>query len=170
MRCRRVCEQLEAYLDGEQGTPPPAGWEQVAAHLERCESCRRELSRRRGLRNLLAEVPVPPVPEGFAGRVVARLQALDRRAAPRRGPSTRRAANAWHRLRMASAAAAALAAGLALGAFLGNDVGRESAPQRQASEAARPDALTGAGLGRLVVDYDDSLAQAYLDLTAGRDG
>ena len=163
MRCRRIQEQLDAYLaDGEHGLPAPDR-EQVENHLRTCKECRRELSRLRSLHRLLAETAVPPLPEGFAGRVVAR--AKTRQAAPvwsQRG--------AWQRLRLAAGSAAALAAGLALGAFLGNDVWQDVAGRRQAAAAQQADVLAGAGFGRIVVDDDDSLARAYLDLTFGRDG
>ncbi len=169
MRCRRAQERLEAYLaEGEHALSVPER-ERLEAHLKGCSECRHELSTLRRLRELLADMPTPAVPEGFAGRVVARAKALQREAAPRQAP-VRPEWRAWRRLRLAPGTAVALAVGLALGAYLGNDVWHDDARQWQASEAQQADALTGAGFGRLVVDYDDSLAQAYLDLTSDRDG
>lgn len=171
MRCRKVRRQFETYLDGEQRAVPVAGRESVKAHLEGCEACRRELSQLRRLRERLAEVPAPPVPEGFAGRVVARAKARYGEESPlRRAASAHPRASAWYRLRLAAGTVAALAAGLALGAFLGNDVGRDAARQGPTAETRQADQLTGAGLGRFVVESDDSLAQAYLEITTGRDG
>ncbi len=170
MRCRRIREQLDAYLAGAPHGLPMPDRNRVDAHLAGCAACRRERSRRRALGELLAAAPVPPVPEGFSGRVLARAKALPRGAEPRQAALPGFGAHAWRRVRLLAGAASALAAGLALGAFLGNDVWRASSAHPQPAEVRQADVLSGAGFGRLVVDYDDSLAQAYLELTARRDG
>ncbi len=170
MRCRRIQEQLDAYLaDGEHSLSTPDR-EQVENHLRKCKECRRELSRLRSLHRLLVETPVPPLPEGFASRVVARAKTRQAVAKTRLAVPVRSRWNAWQRLRLAAGSAAALAVGLALGAFLGNDVWQDDAGRRQAAAARQADVLAGASFGRLVVGDDDSLARAYLDLTFGRDG
>lgn len=177
MQCRRVREQLERDLVLEQSVLPTTDRERLESHLKRCATCRRELSRLRRLHELLTAAPVPPMPDGFAGRVVARAKALPSGPAPRRPALARLVkSTAWRRVRSTARTAAAVAVGLALGAFLAGDVlqngvapGWGVAPG-PASEGRQDESLAGSGLGRIAIDYDDSLAQAYLELTSGYDG
>lgn len=60
---------IPAYHDGELSG---ARREWVQAHLESCETCRRELEQLEGLTNLLLQVPVPEQPS--ANRFVASVK------------------------------------------------------------------------------------------------
>ncbi len=170
MRCRRIRELLDVYLDRDECARSAARSKQVEAHLERCANCMAELMRLQRLREVLAEAAAPSVPEGFAGRVVAKLKAQPALATARPVTSNRyhRAPARW--LRLASGTAAALAVGLALGAFLGNGVWRDGSRHRQALGVPAVSMRTEAGLGLFVGGHDDSLAQAYLSLISGHDG
>ncbi|MDY0166984.1 MAG: zf-HC2 domain-containing protein [Thermoguttaceae bacterium] len=170
MRCHIVRKQLEAYLAVEEDGLSGPDRERIAAHFSGCEECRRDLSRLRGLCELLAAAPAPPVPDGFAQHVVARAKALQCETALPRHGSAWTGGSVWRRLRPAFGMAVALAAGLALGAFLGNDVWYDGDWQRLGSETRHADVLTASGLEQIVGDQEDSLARAYLDLTFGRDG
>ncbi|MDZ7615595.1 MAG: zf-HC2 domain-containing protein [Patescibacteria group bacterium] len=169
MRCHSIQEKLDAYLAEEGRSLSDRERGRILDHLQTCEECRREASRRRSLYGLLAEADVPPVPEGFASRVAARAGGVSCEPIPGDGLPGRSERNTWRRLRRTAGLTAALAAGLGLGAFLGNGVWRDAAGRSQA-ETSQADPLWAAGVGRLVVDDDDSLARAYLDLTLGRDG
>lgn len=170
MRCHRIRDQLETYLAVEKDGLSRPDRARIATHLSRCKECRRELSRLRGLHELLAAAPTPPVPDGFARQVVARAKTLQRETELHWDGSVWAGGSVWHRLRLAVGMAVALAAGLALGAFLGNGVWYDGDWQRLGSETRHADALTATGLGQIVGDQEDPLVRAYLDLTFGRDG
>jgi anti-sigma factor RsiW len=99
MKCYEAQEQMSAWLDGEL---PEAAGAALAAHLERCEACRRELLQLRALDAALDNLAAP-VPTGLAEKVAAR-----RRRPPRRQ---------WWQ-------SAALAACLVLGIALGGGLAR----------------------------------------------
>ena len=101
--CEYVCERLSAWLDGELTEAERAA---VAAHLEACAGCRRELAQLSALDAALESLsaPVPPL---VAERVLARL----------RPPRRRRG---WRSL--------ALAASLILGIVLGGTLARDFYP------------------------------------------
>jgi len=163
MRCQRVQQNLDLFVRQELA---PDVQKSIEVHLSGCERCRGELARLRRLEELLASAPSPPVPEGLVGRVIdrARREALSygvvvfarRRFGQRIG----------HRLRIAVGTAAALAGGFLLGGYLGMQTW-ETSPSN-AAQAVDP--LAGSGLGQLAEPGGDSLAQAYLALTAGNDG
>lgn len=161
MRCPEVQQKLDLYARQELA---PSARETIEDHLSRCDRCRQELGRLRRLEELLASAPSPPVPQGFAGRVVARAR---REPSPVRCPASighRARERFGHRVRIAVATAAALAAGLLVGSYLGFDTW-QSDGRPAAVDAADP--LTGSGLGQLVEPGGDSLAQVYLALTSG---
>ena len=68
-QCDYVCERLSAWLDGELTEAERAA---VAAHLEACSGCRRELAQLSALDAALESLsaPVPPL---VAERVLARI-------------------------------------------------------------------------------------------------
>ncbi|MFA6148686.1 MAG: zf-HC2 domain-containing protein [bacterium] len=79
MRCDDVIARLSAYADGE------ISWyrsRRIGRHLEGCSSCRDHLAGLQEVDRILEELPMPPVPEGLAARVVAE--------AIRRAPSVKR--------------------------------------------------------------------------------
>jgi anti-sigma factor RsiW len=102
MDCRHVEEMLSPYLDGEL---PPELRGQVAAHLQGCPACRRELALLTRLEEVLGELPAP-APAPLAERVLAALP-------PRPRPW-------WQSL--------ALAASLILGIVLGGALARDFYP------------------------------------------
>jgi anti-sigma factor RsiW len=106
MACREVQDKLSAWLDRELA---PEAHDAVAAHLEGCAGCRRELARLRALEAALGELHAPE-PTRVAEKVLDRLQAS-------RG---RRSRSGWQSL--------ALAASLVLGIILGGSLARDFYP------------------------------------------
>ncbi len=163
MRCPEVQQKLY-LLAGEQLASSDR--ERIEAHLSGCDQCRQELRRQRRLGELLASAPLPPVPKGFAKRVVslARREESSARGSAsveRFGPE-----RFGHGVRIGVGMAAALAAGLLLGGYLGFDTW-----QSDGSPAAfvADDPLVDSGFGHLVEPGGDSLAQAYMALISGGD-
>ena len=69
MKCRKIISYLSAYSDGELSENLR---HVVDAHLSHCKSCRAKLKEIQGIDALFEDtLPVPPVPEGFARRVMA---------------------------------------------------------------------------------------------------
>jgi len=157
MRCHEVQQNLDLFIRQELMLPVR---EELEVHLSDCERCREELARLRKLAELLAATPSPPVPVGFAGRVVerARLGAVPDSAVVH---ARRRIGRS---LRVAASMALALAGGLLLGGYLGARTWSGPPPAAQHS-----DPLGDLGLGQFVEPGGDSLAHAYLALTSGDD-
>ncbi len=103
--CPEVLERLSAWLDGELAGPEH---DLVAAHLDVCGGCRRELARLRALDAALGNMTAP-APSDLAAKVLARLP-----QAPQSRPW-------WQSM--------ALAASLVLGLVLGGTVARDFYPQ-----------------------------------------
>jgi len=166
MRCREVQHKLDLFVTQELTY---SECEKVQAHLESCAGCREALLRLRRLEDLLAASPAPPVPEGFANRVIAQVKAQQATAAARRAPRFPLARLAWKRICFSAATAAALAAGLMLGLFMGRDTWRSGA-ERSTGAASQPAHLLAAsGFDDLVEPGGNSLAKAYLGLTTVND-
>jgi anti-sigma factor RsiW len=163
MRCPEVQQKLDLFIRQELTRHVR---ERIESHLGGCERCREELARLRRLEDLLASGPCPPVPEGFAERVVetARREAVPHSAVV----STRRhiRKRLVRRVRIAAGTVAALAGGILLGGYLGSQTWG-SAPQASVEQA---DPVAGSGLGQLIEPGGDSLAQTYLALTADDNG
>jgi predicted anti-sigma-YlaC factor YlaD len=158
MGCREIRDKLELFA-AQELTPEDRA--QVEAHLKACDACREALAKVRRLEDLLLTVPVPPVPEGFAGRVVA--QARAQQAAPARPkPAFRLKQSAWKRFRVSVGTAAALAAGLLLGISMGYQTWQSS---RSEVANASSDLLATSGIEYLAQPGGDSLAESYLSLT-----
>jgi len=159
MRCQKVQQNLDLFVRQELA---PDVQKSIKVHLSGCERCHGELARLRKLEELLASASSPPVPDGFARLVTERAR---REAVPDYTIAPRRAGQQLGRnLRIAASTAAALACGLFLGGYLGIQTW---APPSAAQQA---DPLGGSGLGQFVEPGGDSLAQAYLAMTAGDDG
>ena len=120
MACQEVRERLSAWLDREL---PPQEHDGIAAHLEGCAVCRRELAQLRALEAALGKLAAP-VPSRVAEKVVARLK--ERQEARGRRPG-------WQSL--------ALAASLVLGVILGGSVARDFYPLAPANGSAEVAAL-----------------------------
>ena len=162
MRCRAVQEKLNLYAAGEL---LPSVVEQMESHLQGCPACRKELAKLGQLETLLHAATTPPVPEGFAVRVLA--QAKERASATVASrPLVRRGALlSWERLGRWTGAATALAVSLMLGVFMGHATWQ---PPVATSQPVDP--LAASSFEYLVEPGGDSLAQAYLQLTSGPDG
>lgn len=68
MRCEEVAGQLKKISTGEL---PPQVRQAVQDHLAGCQACREALAEVDGLAAVLAGAQSPPVPAGFAPRVMA---------------------------------------------------------------------------------------------------
>ena len=62
------------------GTLPPGEAAQLEEHLAHCSSCARRVEEYRSLFRALAEIPMPPVPEGLDEAVIARVRPGSRAA------------------------------------------------------------------------------------------
>lgn len=159
MGCREVQQKLDLLVRQEVTASER---ELIEAHLQSCDDCRQSLQRLRELEQVLAVVPVPRVPDGFAARVVA--MAEQQHATPRRG--TRPSGSSAHRIRLTAATIAALAGGLLIGLFMGHETWR-SGSQRSPLAANQPvDVLAASGFQQLAEPAGESLAESYLRLTA----
>ncbi|HBO45540.1 MAG TPA: hypothetical protein DD670_16740 [Planctomycetaceae bacterium] len=157
MRCHDVRKQLDLFVR-QDVTPGVA--DRIEAHLADCPACREARNRLVRLALLLESVAAPPVPEGFAARVVMRAQRLQ----PTFAASARRpAGNLGRRLRHASAIATALAIGVLLGGFLGQGVW--STDDRPAAVGPSDPSATSE-FRQLHEPGGDLLAHAYLGLVS----
>ena len=162
MRCEDVRTKLDAHLAGEL---PPGMSAGIAAHTANCQGCREALARLRQLAETLRQSRTPPVPDGFAERVM--MAARQRRTVK---PAI---VLSWNPLvwrlsaPMRAAAAAMLVAGLGLGIFMGRGAWRGAS----SSEAvARTDPLAIYNLDYLTDAPNGSLSQSYLALVSGQNG
>ena len=158
MRCEDVLKQLTAFSSGEL----PADVRQaVQAHLAECAACRAALAEVDALAGVLASGRTPPVPRGFAARVMM---------AARQRQETKPVA-AWNLMRwwrltstpMHAAAAAVLIIGLSVGLVLGWTSATSPA---QAEAAVQPDPVDAYQLDYLGEAPSGSLADSYLTLVA----
>lgn len=163
MRCREVQQKL-----GSLGTREIASSvrERIEGHVRSCAECREAQARLRRFEDLLTAAPAPPVPEGFAARVVARAkeQQVDvARSKPVRHLSLRAA---WTRFELAAGTAAALAAGVSFGVFLGYQTWQSAAQHSSTVATQSAELLASSGFDLLAESRGDSLAETYLQLTS----
>ncbi len=117
MRCDRARKSMDRYLIEGLSREERAAFE---AHLDVCQDCQRRIDSLRRLVAVLQGEPVPPLPDHFADRVMARARREGQSFRPTSG--VRRAVRLWwEEANVASIAnaAAAVAAGLLLGLVLG---------------------------------------------------
>jgi anti-sigma factor RsiW len=166
MRCGEVQQRLDLYATKEL---PHAVRERIDAHLEACDQCREALAKLRRFEDLLSATPAPPVPDGFAARVVA--QAKERQARVPAGPRSPRGRSGvvWQRIRVSVGTAIALATGLLIGVFMGHETWRPGGRQPPAASTRPADPSAASGFEYLIEPGGNSLAQAYLGLTATLD-
>ena len=161
MDCKHFAKHLHAYVDG---IVPPVVGAAMQAHAASCPACRREVESLAQLGAVLrVAAPIPPVPEGFAARVMAHA-VEQKRQAPMRLVALFTRFAWWEDLaRPARAAAAAvLVAGLALGAVMGWDANRNG--RSPSSVVTQPDALAAYNLDYLAEAPAGSLAQVVMAL------
>ncbi|NLS94951.1 MAG: hypothetical protein GXX96_22575 [Planctomycetaceae bacterium] len=163
MRCRDVQSKLDLSVRQQLTSVESV---QMEAHLASCPACRKALAKLRRLEDLLVAAPVPPIPEGFAERVIVQVRAQQTAMALRK-PDSR--FPVWARLRSSTGIAAALAAGLLLGLFMGRDTWRSGAGGQAVAASQRTDLLAAAGLEPLIERGGDPLTQSYLSLTMAGD-
>ena len=166
MRCDEVQQRLDLYATKEL---PHAVRERIEAHLESCDVCREALARVRRLEDLFTGSPAPPVPDGFAARVVAQAeerQAIVTSSSRMPRPSLR---STWKRFQFSAGTAAALVGGLLIGLFMGHGTWRSFGRQPPATATRPADPVAASGFEYLIEPGGDSLAQAYLGLTAASD-
>jgi anti-sigma factor RsiW len=162
MRCEKVRLKIDPYVSGELA---PQARIVVEEHLKACAGCQRAVESARRLIVLGRTSPTPPVPNGFADRIMA--LARQRTAHPSPAAAAWSFPAWWRTVSMPvrAAAAAVLVIGLASGALMGWNTWRPlAAPPTQAVSQANP-------LAPYNVDYltdapDGSLAQSYLALVS----
>jgi anti-sigma factor RsiW len=160
MKCTRFQKLSSAYLDDQAPRDLRARME---SHLGTCDSCRRALESARALSALLRAQSAPPVPDGFAQRVLARARS-QRLSAPSRLGVRDLVHRMLDSLRPVSAATAAvLAMGLILGALMGHDLGRIRSSSRSPHVSAG-DPLEGYDLDYLSEAPRGSLPHTVLTL------
>jgi anti-sigma factor RsiW len=79
MRCEKVKESLEAYVEGEL---VESEREEMEAHISHCQSCKQELALAQSIPRLIGSLPTPPVPEDIIPDTLRRLR--EKSAAKRR--------------------------------------------------------------------------------------
>ena len=158
MHCENVQEQLYRFVAGDL---PVADRQAVQAHLAECAACRAQLTELDAVAGVVASTPTPPIPSGFASRVMA--------AARKRQEAQPVAV--WNLLRwwrltsapMHAAAAAVLIVGLSVGVVLG----WTSAPSAARAEtAAQVDPVDVYQIDYLGEAPSGSLADSYLTLVS----
>jgi anti-sigma factor RsiW len=68
MNCKKILSQLDAYADEELSCKRRR---KVEEHLAVCQACRGQLDNLERVGGILDSIDVPPLPEGFAARVMA---------------------------------------------------------------------------------------------------
>ena len=158
MHCENVQQQLNRFAAGDL---PVADRQTVQAHLAECAACHAKLTELDAVAGVVATTPTPPIPSGFASRVMV--------AARKRQEAQPVAA--WNLLRwwrltsapMHAAAAAVLIVGLSVGVVLG----WTSAPSAaRADAAAQVDPVDVYQIDYLGEAPSGSLADSYLTLVS----
>ena len=165
MRCEDIRDKLDAYSSGEL---PQDQKGQVALHLESCGQCREALDRLRRLALVLGEAQLPPMPAGFADRVIARSRS---RSASSQSVASWNPFLWWRGASLAArtVAVATLAVALVSGLAVGWNTAQRS-PGRDSGSASSAGPLAGYSLDYLSDAPDGSLAASYLALVSGRSG
>ncbi len=158
MRCQDVQNQLRAFSIGEL---PMDVRQTIQAHVSECAACRAELAKIDALAGVFALAQTPPIPSGFAARMLATArQRLETEQI-----------ETWNLIRwwrvasapMHAAAAAVLVIGLTIGLLMGTASGPWPT---QAVGQMRSDPVDAYLLDYLGEAPSDSLADSYLALAA----
>jgi anti-sigma factor RsiW len=158
MRCEEVQQQLREFSTGEL---PMDVRQTVQAHLSECAACCAELAKVDALAGFLTGAQAPPVPSGFASRVLSKAR-------------QRQEANpaAWNLMRwwrvtsapMHAAAAAVLVIGLTVGLVLG----WTSVPSAAQATTVQEDPFDAYQIDYLGEAPSGSLPEIYIALLSGR--
>ena len=135
MECQAVQAQMSAWLDRELSEAAGAT---LAAHLERCEACRREWRELTALDAALGHLSAP-VPTGLAEKVVAKVRRPSRRLG-------------WQ----SAALAACLVLGIALGGTMARSFYGAATPNEASAEVASLEVFHDfpqGSLGAVVASY-----------------
>lgn len=158
MNCQDVKNQLRAFSIGEL---PRRVRQIVQVHVSECDACRSELAKIDALAGVLAAAQAPPIPSGFAARV---LTTARQRLETEQFESWNLLS--WWRLTSApmhAAAAAVLVIGLTIGLVMGAASGPLPATD---AKNAQPDPVDTYQLDYLGEAPDGSLADNYFALAA----
>jgi len=166
MRCDRAQALMDRYLN--EGLTPDER-ESFEIHLRDCRDCQQQLEYLQRLLAVLQSDAAPPVPEGFVDRVMARAEERETTVVRSRRAWSVVSRSAWKKCEFSAGIAAALAAGLAVGVFIGHETWWTDRQQEVASASRPADPPFASGFEHLVDPGGDSLAQAYLGLTATSD-
>ena len=165
MRCEELQDRLPAYSAGELPTDVR---EAAQAHLGGCAACRAALARIDALASVLADAQTPPVPAGFAARVMAEARS-------RRSAAVSAGWNPLRRWRLASApmraaAAAVLLVGLGAGLWMGWSSGPAVVSPDRAETTSQARLLDTYQLEALGDAHEGSLADSYFALVSINNG
>jgi len=165
MRCEEVRGRLRAYSSGELPTDVR---EAVQAHLGGCAACQTALVRIDALAAVLASAQTPPVPAGFAARVMTKARS-------QRSAAVSAGWNPLGRWRLASApiraaAAAVLLVGLGAGLWMGWTSGPAIVLPDRAETTSQAGPLDMCQLEYLGDAHEGSLADSYLALVSTGNG
>jgi anti-sigma factor RsiW len=168
MHCENVQEQLNRFTAGDL---PVADRHAVGAHLAECAACRAKLAELDALAGVLASTPTPPIPPGFASRVMAAARQRQEAQPARLRQGNGGQVAAWNLLRwwrltsapMHAAAAAVLIVGLTVGVVLGWTSAPRTAPTETVVQTDPVDAYQVDYLGEAP---SGSLADSYLTLVS----
>jgi anti-sigma factor RsiW len=83
MNCHKVLVRLHAYLDGEASGKLKL---EIDEHLRECPSCRGQVEHIRQMGDVLDNLSVPPLPDGFAARVMERARKKARLPQEKKSP------------------------------------------------------------------------------------
>ncbi len=158
MRCQDVQNQLRAFSIGEL---PMDVRQTIQAHVSECAACRAELAKIDALAGVFAAAQTPPIPPGFASRVLATA-----RQRLKTDPIEPWDLMRWWREASAPMHAAA-AAVMVLGLTIGLLMGTASGPlPTQVAGKMQPDPFDAYPLDYLGEAPGGSLADNYFALAA----
>jgi hypothetical protein len=120
------------------------------------------------LESLLLACEIPPVPQGFAERVLARVESPRVALPPTEALRTRKGSTSWRRASTMLGMAGMSAAGLLIGMLLGHQTWRPVGPGNDPPVPVR--SVTAHGWDQWIDPGDDALALTYLLLTWPRNG
>lgn len=160
MLCEYVKLKLDRYIQGD--LPDPVS-KKIARHVSSCQGCADALSRIRKLEGLFEDTPLPPVPEGFAERLMQR--AHHRHLKKLSEPTVIRI---WEWFGRADLRKAAVAAGIIIGLSVGLLMGLQTSRQSYKTQVVASSALVDAyHFDYLTEAPENSLSSVYMRMVSG---